>query len=89
MANAQWITGPTSITFSSLLIGFLNIVWVAFTFIAVVSFVAAGLMFLTAFGDSEKLTKARSAVIWGVVGIIVALLAWGIINIIRTAISAV
>ena len=63
-ASAQWMTGPTNLTFADIAVGLLNLVWIAFTVIAIVAFVIAGIMFLTAFGDPEKLAKAKSAFIW-------------------------
>lgn len=88
-AQIGGMTGSgASLSIASIGVAIANAVWVVFTIIAVIAFVVAGIMFLTAFGEPEKLSKARSAFIWGVVGIIVALLAFGIITLIRTAIGA-
>jgi drug/metabolite transporter (DMT)-like permease len=54
--------------------------WQLFAVIALVMFVIAGIMFMTAQGDAEKIKTARSFIIYGVVGIIVAVLAWTIIT---------
>lgn len=78
----------SGVSIQSLAVSLANAVWVVFTIIAVIAFIMAAIMFLTAFGEAEKLAKARSAFIWGVVGVIVALLAFGIITLIRTAIGA-
>jgi hypothetical protein len=59
-----------------------NAVGLIFGAIAVVSFVLAGILFLTANGDPEKIGTARSAVIWGVVGIAVGLIAFVIVSIV-------
>lgn len=56
------------------------VVWPIFAGLAIIMFIYAGIMFLTSSGDPGKLTTARNAVIWGVVGIIVALLSYGIIG---------
>lgn len=88
-AQIGGMTGSgANLSITSIGVAIANAVWVVFTIIAVIAFVVAGIMFLTAFGEPEKLSKARSAFIWGVVGIIVALLAFGIITLIRTAIGA-
>ena len=63
-------------------------VWVIFGLIAVVCFVIAGILFLTANGDAQKLATARSAVIWGIVGIIVGIVAFSILTIIGISIGA-
>lgn len=65
-----------------------NAVWIVFTIIAVIAFVVAGVMFLTAYGEAEKVKKARSAFLWGVVGVVVAILAFGIIKLVESAIGA-
>lgn len=65
-----------------------NFMWVIFGGIAVVMFVVAGILFLTAQGQPEKIQAARSALIWGVAGVVVAILAYSIILIVRTAIGA-
>jgi len=65
-----------------------NQIWVVFTVIAIICFVIAGILFLTSGGDPEKIVKARSALIWGVAGIVVGILAYTIIAVIRGALGA-
>jgi uncharacterized membrane protein YjfL (UPF0719 family) len=43
--------------------------------------VIAGMLFLSARGDAEKIKTAKGAFLWGVVGIVVAILAYSMINI--------
>jgi hypothetical protein len=50
--------------------------------VAVISFVIAGILFLTANGEPEKIKTARSAVIWGIAGVVVGILAFSIIAIV-------
>lgn len=78
----------TNLNILSIGVSITNAIWIVFTIIAVIAFIVAGIIFLTAFGDAEKVRQARSAVIWGVVGIIVAILAYGITNMIRVIIGA-
>ncbi|OGZ85049.1 MAG: hypothetical protein A2401_03000 [Candidatus Staskawiczbacteria bacterium RIFOXYC1_FULL_38_18] len=80
--------GGAGSSISSIGLGIANAAWIVFTIIAVVAFVIAGIIFLTAFGETDKISKAKSAFIWGVVGVIVAILAFGITNLIKTAIGA-
>lgn len=56
-------------------------IWAIFAIIALVSFVYAGITFLTAQGDPGRVATARQAAIYGVIGIIVAVLAYSIIQI--------
>jgi len=76
------------LSITSLGMAIVNVIWVAFTVLAVICFVVAGILFLTAFGEAEKITKARSAFIWGVVGVVVAILAFSIVSLVRNAIGA-
>jgi len=55
--------------------------------IAVICFVMSGILFLTAQGAPEKLTTARSALMWGVVGVIVGIVAFSIIAVVGSFIS--
>ena len=66
----------------SLSIAIANVFWIVFTCFAVVMFVVAGIQFLTAMGDAEKIHTARMAVLWGVVGVVVGIVAYSIINIV-------
>lgn len=60
-----------------------NAIWIIFTVIAVLCFVFAGIMFLTAFGDADKIKTARSAFLWGIVGVVVAIFAYTAVALIR------
>jgi uncharacterized BrkB/YihY/UPF0761 family membrane protein len=65
----------------------LNPVWEVFVGFAVIMFVFAGILFLSSSGEPEKIKTARNAVLWGVVGIVVGILAFSIMTIIKTAIG--
>lgn len=66
----------------------INQVWIVFTIIAVIMFVVAGILFLTSRGEPENITKARSAFLWGVAGVVVGVLAYTIIALVRGALGA-
>jgi uncharacterized membrane protein len=59
-----------------------NLLWQIVAIVALVLFVVAGIMFMTAQGDPTKVATARMFVLWGVVGIVVALLAYSIVKIV-------
>ena len=56
-------------------------VWIAFAGLAVILFVYAGVRFLTAGGSPEKVQEARTAAVWGVVGVVVMILAYAVFSI--------
>jgi hypothetical protein len=70
-----------------LMSGIAKLAWEFFAGLAVVMFVFAGVMFLTSTGDPGKIKTARDAFLWGVVGIIVAILAFSITTIIKTSVG--
>ncbi len=57
-------------------------IWQLFVGIAVIMFVVAGILFVTSSGDPGKLATARNSVIWGVVGIVVAVIAFSIVGVV-------
>lgn len=61
-----------------------NALWIIFGLIAVIMFVIAGITFMTAGGQPDKVATARSAFIWGVAGVVVGILAYSIIAIVST-----
>ena len=60
-----------------------SVAWVIFGLIVVICFVMAGVLFLTANGEPEKIKTAKSAAIWGVVGVFVGILAYSVQTIIE------
>lgn len=74
--------------FGCLITNFLNmIVWPIFITVAIVMFIWAGILFLTAHGEPEKISMARKAVIWACIGIVVGLLGYVIVGVLRGALG--
>lgn len=59
-----------------------DLMWKVVAIVALVLFVIAGIQFMTAQGDPGKVATARLFVLWGVVGVVIAALAYGIVSII-------
>ncbi len=59
-----------------------NAAGLVFGAIAVICFIYAAIKFLTAGGDADKVSEARSAFIWGIAGVVVGLLAFSIIAVV-------
>ena len=83
--------GPQPNTVTGLSIGDLidivfSILWPIAIAFFIVMFVLAGFQFLTARGNPEQVAQARQFVIWGLVGVAVALLAWSIPFVIKNMI---
>ncbi len=55
-----------------------SFIWPIFSAFAILMFIIAGFMFLTANGDPSKTSSAKKALIWGIVGVTVGILAFSI-----------
>ncbi len=63
------------------------ILWPFFAAYAVLMFLVAGFLFLTAQGDSSKVKDARNALVFGAVGVAVGLLAFSIPWVLKVALG--
>lgn len=63
-----------------------GIIWPIFIAFSIVMFIIAAFLFFTAQGDPDKVAQARQFVIWGVVGIVVAVIAFSIPFVIKSLI---
>lgn len=86
---SEW-TGGEGISDNSDLMGILttiiNVIVGVVGFVAVVMIVVGGISFVTSQGDSGKVAKARNTILYGVVGLVVALLAFAIVNFVLSSI---
>lgn len=53
-------------------------------FIGVIGFVIAGILYLTAAGNEEQIEKAKTAMLYSIIGVIVALVGYVIIQAVST-----
>src|SRR3989344_5960036 len=63
------------------------IVWPIFFSVSILVLIWAGFLFLTAQGDPAKITASKKLVIWAIVGIVVAILAFSVINVIEQIVA--
>lgn len=66
----------------------INVVIGIVGFLAVAIIILGGIGFVTSQGDTAKVTKARNTILYGVVGLVVALLAFAIVNFVLVNIFA-
>ena len=57
-----------------------NLVFGVLLAVAVLAIIYAGFLFITAQGEGEKVSRARNTLMYAIVGIVVALLARGLVN---------
>lgn len=64
----------------------INVIVGVVGFVAVAMIVMGGISFATSQGDTSKVAKARNTILYGVVGLVVALLAFAIVNFVLSAV---
>jgi len=79
--------GYQSFSLEGLVDSIVSAAWTIFAAIVIICFVMAGILFLTAQGAPEKLNTAKSAFIWGIVGVIVGILAYSILLIVSNVLT--
>ena len=63
-----------------LIVKYVNFVLPYLTLAAFVGFVVAGFFYVTAYGNEEQLQKAKKILIWSVVGLILVIMSFTIVN---------
>ena len=89
MANAQTTTSVTlpDVNVIEALGRITNWLWTILLIVAVIAVIISGYFFVISSGEPEKVRTAWKLVIYSIVGVIVAGLAWGIVAIIRKAVG--
>lgn len=64
--------------------GIINGVIAALGIIAVVIIIIGGVSYMTSSGDSAKVKKAKDTILYGVIGLIICVLAFAIVNFVIT-----
>ncbi|OGZ78143.1 MAG: hypothetical protein A2358_02220 [Candidatus Staskawiczbacteria bacterium RIFOXYB1_FULL_37_44] len=80
-------TGSGAINLGGLITAILGKLWIIFGALAVIMFVYAGILFMTAQGAPEKVSAARQAFLWGVVGVVVGIIAFSIVTIVGSLVE--
>ena len=65
----------------------LNFIWPVFIGVAVIFFLVAAFIFVTANGDPGKVGAARQSLLWGVIGIVVGVIAFSLPFLIQNTIQ--
>lgn len=78
-------TGETDIT--TIISNVINVIIGLVGVVAVVVMILGGITFITSQGDSAKVTKAKNTILYGIVGLVVAMLAFAIVNFVLGALK--
>ena len=83
--NYEIICGKKSESDATARVGnILNTVFFWAAIVAVLVIIIGGVMYITAQGDKAKIVRAKSAILYAVIGLIVVLLSFAIVNFILT-----
>ena len=66
----------------------INVIIGVIGFVAVVVIILGGVQYTTSAGDPGKVKKAKDTILYGIIGLVVALLAYAIVNFVLTSILA-
>ena len=64
----------------------INVIIGVIGFVAVVVIILGGVQYTTSAGDPGKVKKAKDTILYGIIGLVVALLAYAIVNFVLTSI---
>jgi len=65
----------------------LNFIWIALGIIVVIMLLYAGFKFITASGDTDSIDKAKEMVKYSLIGVVVMVLAGGVVQLIENIVS--
>ena len=92
--SAQWDPGSVNNeanlpegTLTQIIINIMRWLLIIVGFIGVIGFVIAGILYLTAAGDDSQMERAKNSMVWSIIGVIVALMGYVIIQAANTMLS--
>lgn len=81
--------GPKGGSLEQIVLSVVNIVQILLIMATVLYLLYAGLMFVTARGEASKLTKARDALLWGMVGAALILAARVLVTTLQSSVNSI
>ncbi len=75
-ANAEYKNKDLADTFTTVV----NVIIGVVGFLAVIMIIVGGITYTTSAGDAGKVKKAKDTIMYGIIGLIVAILAFAIVN---------
>ena len=64
----------------------INVVVAIVGFVAVIMIIVGGIMYTTSSGDSAKVKKAKDTIMYGIIGLVIAMLAFAIVNFVLSSV---
>ena len=82
--NATGIAKNADLTDGSLVKTIIDFMLWLIVIIAVIMIIVGGIKYATSAGDSNKVTSAKNTIIYAVLGLVIAIFAWAIVNWVTT-----
>lgn len=86
MTNAEGISGDAGLTnksFTQIITSIINWVMTILAVLAVLMFIIAGVMYVTAQGDEEVIKKAKKLITYAIMGVVIALIGFLLVQTIQ------
>jgi len=83
VVNAQLVEKPTDLPDASVSVIVESVMnWLLYLvgFLGVIGFAIAGILYLTAAGDDDRISKAKNAMLYSIIGVIVAIAGLVVLN---------
>lgn len=79
-SGVQKLDDPNGLDLWNVLNTIINVALYIIGFVAVVMLILGGFQYTTSSGDASKVTKAKNTILYGIIGLVVAILAYAIVN---------
>lgn len=76
----KYIEGKTSTTLDQSILNIINAIIGVLGLVAVVVIIIGGVQYMTSSGDAGKVKKAKDTILYGVIGLVIVILAFAIVN---------
>lgn len=87
LATADGGCGDNGLQANNVLAAIINLLSVVIGIVAVVMIIVAGFRFITSGGDAAKVSGAKNAIIYALIGLVIVVLAQFIVRFVLTAVS--
>lgn len=67
-------------TFSDLIIKYINFILPYITLAAFAGLVWSGFLYVTSYGDDEQITKAKTIIMWSIVGLLLVIISFAVVR---------
>ncbi|USN96555.1 MAG: hypothetical protein H6797_05860 [Candidatus Nomurabacteria bacterium] len=79
-AGQSQICGATGDSFTSIMTNIINMILFVLGIVAVIMIIIGGIRYTTSNGDSQQIKSAKDTVLYAVIGLVVAIMAYAIVN---------